>query len=317
MVKIAVAGGSGQVACEVIDALIASNKHDITILSRRNASAADTIPGVNWRTVSYDDTSTLVEALRGTHTLLSFVQLLSDPEQKSQKNLIDAAILAGVKRFAPSEYASSAAVNMPWWAGKTQTRQYLEKVNENEQVLEYTLFQSGLFLDYLASPYQTAKHVAPLDSIFDFQNLRAIVVEGHEDAIMTLTTVADIASVVALAVEYEGQWPRVGGIRGNRLTFEEILDIGERVRGRPFTIEKVKLDDLEAGHLKTSWALEKRHRAVSEEQAAALVKVVSIGMLLSSVKGAWAVSDEFNQLFPDYKFTETEEFLSRVWAGKP
>lgn len=61
-------------------------------------------PGIRWHKVDYDDKNSLVEALRGTHTLLSFVQILSDPDQKSQKNLIDAAIAAGVKRFAPSEY---------------------------------------------------------------------------------------------------------------------------------------------------------------------------------------------------------------------
>jgi hypothetical protein len=207
------------------------------------------------------------------------------------------------------------------------------------QMLEYTLFQPGLFLDYLASPYKTAKYVAPLDSVFDYQHRRAIVVDGHEDAIMTLTTAADLAEIVARAVDYEGEWPRIGGIRGNRVTFTQILEIGERIRGaiesirlhspgdlsfcsheipgRPFTIEKVKLDDLEAGNLKTSWALEKRHQAVPEDQAASLVKAASIGILLSSAKGAWAVSDEFNQLFPDYKFTEIEDFLTKVWDGKP
>jgi hypothetical protein len=35
---------------------------------------------------------------------LSFIQLLADPENMAQKNLIDAAIVAGVKRFAPSEW---------------------------------------------------------------------------------------------------------------------------------------------------------------------------------------------------------------------
>ena len=64
----------------------------------------DTLPGVHWRAVNYNDQSDLIEALRGTHTLLSFLQVLSDPESKSQKILIDAAIAAGVKRFAPSEY---------------------------------------------------------------------------------------------------------------------------------------------------------------------------------------------------------------------
>jgi hypothetical protein len=60
--------------------------------------------GVKWRKVDYDDKAALVESLRGTHTVLSFVQLLSDPGQRTQKNLIDAGIAAGVKRFAPSEY---------------------------------------------------------------------------------------------------------------------------------------------------------------------------------------------------------------------
>lgn len=62
------------------------------------------MPGVNWQVVDYENKENLVKALRGSHTLLSFVQLLSDPENQSQKNLIDAAIDAGVKRFAPSEY---------------------------------------------------------------------------------------------------------------------------------------------------------------------------------------------------------------------
>lgn len=61
-------------------------------------------PGVTLRAVNYDDKSELIEALQGIHTVLSFIQLLSDPENNSQKNLIDAAIVAGVKRFAPSEW---------------------------------------------------------------------------------------------------------------------------------------------------------------------------------------------------------------------
>jgi hypothetical protein len=63
--------------------------------------------------------------------------------------------------------------------------------------------------------------------------------------------------------------------------------------------------------------LEKRHQAVSDEQYTSFVKTVSIGILLSSTKGAWDVSDELNQLFPDYKFDKMEDFLSRVWNGKP
>jgi len=73
--------------------------------------------------------------------------------------------------------------------------------------------------------------VTPLDTFIDFQNRRAIVVDGHEDAIITLTTVQDIAGVVAGAIEVDGEWPEIGGIRGNRVTISQILEIGEKIRG--------------------------------------------------------------------------------------
>lgn len=66
--------------------------------------------------------------------------------------------------------------------------------------------------------------------MFDLENKRAIVIEGH-DFVMTFTTVQDLAGVVAEAVDYDGEWPVTGGIRGNRVTVSQILKIGERVRG--------------------------------------------------------------------------------------
>ncbi|CAG9936343.1 unnamed protein product [Clonostachys rosea f. rosea IK726] len=317
MVNIAIAGGSGQVSKEIIDALIASKKHTITILSRKGAPTVLGTSEFRWKTVDYDDKSSLIDAIRGVHTVLSFIQLLSDPGQKSQRNLIDASIAAGVKRFSPSEYGSKGTVDMSWWEGKEKVREYLEEVNAGGQVLEYTLFQPGLFLNYLAHPYKTSKHVDPLQSVFDFKNKRAILVKDHEDAIMTLTTVADLAAVIARAVEYEGKWPKRGGICGNRMTFSEVVELGGRIRGEPFSIDKVSIKDLEAGDLKTSWNLEAVHKAVSDEQASSLLKAVSIGILLSSIKGAWDISNEWNELLPDFKFTQAEDFLGTVWEGKP
>ncbi|KAI0965070.1 NAD(P)-binding protein [Xylaria arbuscula] len=316
MVKVVVAGGSGQVAREVVDALVATKKHDITIFGRGKAPTTTIASNVKWQAVDYDDKGALVEALRGVHTVLSFVQLLSDPGQKAQKNLIDASISAGVKRFAPSEYGSRGTDNMAWWQGKQKVREYLKEVNEGQAAIEYTLFQPGLFLDYLAFPYKTSKYVDPLQTVFDFKNRRALVVDGHENAMMTFTTVADAAVVIAQAVSYDGKWPTTGGIRGNRVSISQILEIGSRVRGRPFMVEKVKAEDLEAGELKTSWSLEAVHQAVPDDQAQALLKAVCIGTLLSSSKGAWDSSDEMNQLFPEYKFTSIEEFLLEVWGGK-
>jgi hypothetical protein len=67
---------------------------------------------------------------------------------------------------------------------------------------------------------------------FDFEHRRAIIVDGAEDA-MTFTTVQDLARVVAKAIEYEGEWPVVGGICGNTVSSAQVIALGEKVRGKP------------------------------------------------------------------------------------
>lgn len=64
-----------------------------------------TARGIIWKNTTYQDKDQLVEALHGVHTVLSFLVTQEDPASIAQKNLIDAAIQAGVKRFAPSEWA--------------------------------------------------------------------------------------------------------------------------------------------------------------------------------------------------------------------
>ena len=87
--------------------------------------------------------------------------------------------------------------------------------------------------------------------------------------------------------------------------------------GQAFTIEKVKLNDLEKGVLTASWALEASHPSVAQDQIDKMMKGVLVGTLLSSSKGAWDVSNEFNQLLPDFKFVGIEDFLTAAWEGKP
>lgn len=84
-------------------------------------------------------------------------------------------------------------------------------------------------LDYLAPPGPTSKVLRPEFRI-DFQNRRAIVLEG-EDSLFTLTTIKDLANIVARAIELEGEWPIDGGIHGATLPTSKILEIGARVRG--------------------------------------------------------------------------------------
>ena len=46
-------------------------------------------------------------------------------------------------------------------------------------------------------------------------------------------------------------------------------------------------------------------------------KMFLIGTLLTGTHDSWVVSDEWNRLLPDYKFTDAEEYITKNWAGIP
>ena len=63
--------------------------------------------------------------------------------------------------------------------------------------------------------------------------------------------------------------------------------------------------------------LSARHHAVPEDQASEMFKTMTVGLLLGGAKGSWDSSGEWNRIFPDYKFTQAEEYLAKIWSGKP
>lgn len=64
----------------------------------------------------------------------------------------------------------------------------------------------------------------------DFQNRRALVVEGYESAAMTWTSVANFSAILAMAIDYKGEWPEVGGIQGDKVTGTQLIQAGEKIR---------------------------------------------------------------------------------------
>lgn len=68
---------------------------------------------------------------------------------------------------------------------------------------------------------------------------------------------------------------------------------------------------------RTSWLPAVDHPSIAVEKRAELAAGMTAGMLQAANAGAFAVSDEWNQLLPDMKFTSAEEFLSKAWEGKP
>ena len=190
-------------------------------------------------------------------------------------------------------------------------------------------------MNYLTGPYKSSKHVHVVEVPFDFNKRRALLLEGGDDDRITLTTVQDLANVVVRAVEFEGEWPVVGGIRGSDMSIGQLIALGEKIRGTyasfidlrillifnetggPFKVEKLNADELKSGTFTNSWTPKLDHPSIPPEQVDMLSKFIVAGILLAISAKGFICSDEWNRLLPDYKFTEPEEFLSEAWRGKP
>ncbi|KAK4205099.1 hypothetical protein QBC40DRAFT_261097 [Triangularia verruculosa] len=318
MVKIAVAA-PGQVAREITEVLVATGKHEVITLARRDLVPEEIVEGTTPLKVDFHNKDDLAKALRGVHTVLSFVVAQNDPEATAQKTLIDASIAAGVKRFAPSEWFVARFTHLKWNDSKLLARDYLEEVNKNGKVLEYCLFQPGLFTDYHANE-NINKHLKTNDFLpIDFAN-RRLLAPGSLEPRFTATTIQDVGNIVAKAIEYEGEWPKIGGIAGETLSLAQELAIGEKIRGKKFDVELLDLDSLRRGEWNGSWVKPLDHPSVQhldEETRAAFSRAAFSGFLLALAEGDMVVSDEWNRIFPDYKFTGVEEFVSNFWVGRP
>jgi hypothetical protein len=104
-------------------------------------------------------------------------------------------------------------------------------LNKDGKKIEYSLFQPGLFTNYLTRPYNSSKHVKAIETFVNFDHRRALFRQAGEEDKLTLTTVKDLANVVSRAIEFSGEWPVVGGMSGSTLSLRQIVELGEEIRG--------------------------------------------------------------------------------------
>ncbi|KAL2069898.1 hypothetical protein VTL71DRAFT_14577 [Oculimacula yallundae] len=151
--NIAIIGASGSVGKIILDALTSDPRFNITVLTRPTSTAVFPTGITVYRT-DYSHTD-LVEAFKGKDSVISVVGMTGFVQQKE---FIDAAISAGVKRFIPSEFSSntlSPAVLelMPVFGQKKGVLEYLEE--KERSGLSWTaiwpalLFDSGLKSGFL------------------------------------------------------------------------------------------------------------------------------------------------------------------------
>jgi hypothetical protein len=272
---------------------------------------------VSYLQVDYHDLASLTSALTGFDTCLSFVIALLDTDNVVQKNLIHACIAAGVRRFAPSEWAIASNSGVPPYANKDALSAYLADLKAKGELrqLQYCLFQPSVFLDYLAHPYPLSPDFVSWPLFLDFENRRAMLLDDGTYPIV-MTSVADASSLLAAALVDPEPWPVVGGMQGARTNINELIALGKKIRGGEWAVEHVASADVERGELKTSWVPQLAHPVIPVDQRGAFSKQFVLDFFLAMKSGAWDVGREWNERAVGVQVVGLEEYLTKAWEGK-
>ncbi|KAK4504888.1 hypothetical protein PRZ48_002851 [Zasmidium cellare] len=309
MVTVALAGattGFGLTILRTFLHLNTSYTHKLILLTR-SPKPELSAKGIDVRPVDYASHEQLVQALNGVHTLLSFIGGSLEGLLDSQLALIEAAKVAEVKRWAPSEYAGNGYEGVDLYQPKAVVWEATQKSG-----LEYTRFGCGLFMSVLATGTPKPKTevgeregaksgeeeaLAGLRPWNFIVNVKAGTADfaGDGSGPTVLTDMRDVATFVWHALSLE-KWSPDMGMRGDVKSFREIVQILERVQGRKFLTQDNSFEKLEKD------AEDPSKRFYNQAR-------------MSLEKGWGMVGDDLNRAFPDVKPTTCEEFIEKWWGG--
>ncbi|TPX69822.1 hypothetical protein SpCBS45565_g02240 [Spizellomyces sp. 'palustris'] len=292
---IAVAGGTGGLGRHIVEELVENGKYRVVVLSRTPNPSLTTL-GVDVRPIDYTSHTSLVKALENVHTVISCIATEGEALVAVQIKLIHAAEAAGVKRFAPSEWASDTQINTII-EGYFPKKEVIEELRKSK--LEWTLYMNGVFMNYLASPRGTG-HLRPLKFVIDTENRTAnIPGTGNEPIIMT--TVQNVAKFVVGSLSLPS-WPEKSGIIGDLTNYNHVVKAVERITGEKFQVEYRSLEQLNK-------AINPNAQNVRENFFTQVCVAIAEG-----AKGGFVFEGTLNKLLPGIKTESVDEFLAEWWT---
>ncbi|KAG9256562.1 uncharacterized protein F5Z01DRAFT_477553 [Emericellopsis atlantica] len=232
--NVALTGASGSLGVVVFKRLAAASDLNLKIL-RRHGSKSTFPANVQVVDVDFDSVESLTAALAGQDALVSTI---SSEHIAAQKNLVDAALSAGVKRFIPSDFGSDMAnehnQRLPVFQPKAEIRSSLiEKAKSTETT--YTFVYNGAFLDW---GIERSFLINPSGD-------KTRVVEGGDIPFST-TTLASVADAVYGVLKHpEETKNRAVYIEDAKVTQNQLLRLAKQAApSKSWDVEHVTLDEI-------------------------------------------------------------------------
>ncbi|KAI6750466.1 hypothetical protein HG530_014747 [Fusarium avenaceum] len=308
MVKVAIAGGSNVVGQSLVDILASQSKHEGIILTRRISSLDLGLPSF---VVNYDDITSLKEFLEEhkVETIISAFGINATSLSRSQANLIKAADASSVtKRFIPSSFAIRCPRDGPAILPPLQS--YFDSLESlRTGGLEWTVVHNGIFLDYFFPPTGIKTHYDHGTIVVDMLN-KAAGIPGTGDEPIVFTYTFDVAKFVIAALDLK-TWPEELRILGTKLTFNELVRLGEKARGEKFT---VAYDDMKKLRRFEVTELPGHKKDYSKFPKGVLLPFVSIFQRwMAEGYGDLEYKGSLNEMFPDIRTLTAQELMQCYW----
>lgn len=185
--------------------------------------------------VDYSDVASLTQILEAhkVHTVISALSLFEDEHSVSQLNLIRAAEDApSTRRFIPSEYSFIQTEDLV--PIDPSIKYFLDAANQlkGSKTLQFTRVVPGFFMDYWGMPH-VRTNIKPMTFGVDMQSCEAVI-PGDGNDVICMTYTYDMAVFMARLLEVE-HWEEFSVVVGDEVTFNQLVEAGERIRGKFFS----------------------------------------------------------------------------------
>ncbi|KLU84770.1 hypothetical protein MAPG_03806 [Magnaporthiopsis poae ATCC 64411] len=316
MVVVAIAGGTGNVGRFLVDAIVATGKHDVKVLSRKADPALAAEIGAPIVAVDYTDVDALAKVLEDNkvHTVVSAIAMHSEVisgTPPGEINLIHAADQSSTtKRIISSGWAVPAddilAGDLKSANQRNRAREELGKAKS----LEYTVFNAGYFMDYWGIPAIPSYHSRmPTYFWIDMAN-NAAALPGSGNDPGVFTHCSDVARFVAASLDLP-KWDPETNVYGDRLTWNEFLALAEDAKGTKFSVVYDSVEKLKTGQTTELPAQVPLYKFWPKEFMNAMA--ATFGLWFE--QGAFDLKGVkfLNEQLPEIKPMTVKEMLDKAW----
>ncbi|GME52454.1 unnamed protein product [Neofusicoccum parvum] len=309
MVKVAIAGGTGDVGRTILEVIKDNPSHEVVVLTRK---PTDTVLGASAVGVDYTDVDILRRVLeeKNIHTVICALETHSEGGSKAQINLIKAsAACSKTKRFIPSAF--SIAYSQEAFGEDPMFKGYFAAVAELKKTdLQWTVIANGIFLDYFAIS-RIKSYLKPFPMVIDIEN-RMAAIPGDGNIPISFTYSFDMAKFVVASLDLD-EWPEESRMAGDTLTWNEFVQLAESATGSKFKVVYDDVEKLKRSEVTALPIYAMVYDLIPKEQFHAMT--AAFGLWSQDAKMV-SVPPEVNAKFPNIQPLTAKGLLEQHWQSK-